>query len=354
MLFHYFQVQMKIICEGEVIIKPMPCQHTYKHISVQSYTYCSWRNGENDEELTKETSDHPPLSLHRGWEAHQRPLLTGIVTSSGHLLPPLHSIGLIVFLFIYFTIDFSVEADMALIHSDWLSWCDGWNKASKQTQCKTSVTRLCVSVWVIACVCLFRCASVFVCVFALASLSKYVCEQICNTVWPCVYVCVYLCTYVCVRVCVCAYTWRACGGCWRKKARGRTMCHNYALGVTVKTALKPDEVVFTNMNRQIEHHIGVRYPPLSLYLTHTQTQRHTHVHTPLSPSLVAALPLSVTSCVYLWVCASTVNVCSVCPISSPCFRYDGGGANEKKSRNRSRPGKKVSVLLIKEGRKSGT
>lgn len=48
------------------------------------------------------------------------------------------------------------------------------------------------------------------------------------------------------------------------------MCHNYTQGVTVKTALKPDEVVFTNMNRQIEQHIGVSFPPPSLTHTHGQ------------------------------------------------------------------------------------
>lgn len=62
------------------------------------------------------------------------------------------------------------------------------------------------------------------------------------------------------------------------------MCHNYAQGVTASTALKPDEVVFTDMNRQIEHHIGVTPPP---------------------PSHVTMPPFSVTSCVYLWLCAST-------------------------------------------------
>ena len=44
-------------------------------------------------------------------------------------------------------------------------------------------------------------------------------------------------------------------------ARSRTMCHNYAQGVTMKTALKPFEAVFTHTNIQIEHHIGVRFPP---------------------------------------------------------------------------------------------
>lgn len=124
------------------------------------------------------------------------------------------------------------------------------------------------------------------------------------------------------------------------------MCHNDTLGVTVKTVLKPDEVVFTNMNRQIEHHIGVSY----------RTQ--THIPLPLSTSLVAALPLSVTSCGYLWVCASAVNVRTACPISSPCFRYDreerGGWAMRKSPAIDPGLRKKVSVLLITEGRKRGT
>lgn len=147
---------MKIICEGEVIIQPLHCQHTYKptvflcnhtHIVVEGV-------GRLMGELTKETSHHPPsLSPSTGLEAHQRPLLPGVVTTEGHLLPAHHSIGLIVLLFIYFTIDLSAEADMALIHSDWLSWCDGWSKASKQTQCKTSVT----------CVCVCACVSVKLC-----------------------------------------------------------------------------------------------------------------------------------------------------------------------------------------------
>ncbi len=92
-------------------------------------------------------------------------------------------------------------------------------------------------------------------------------------------------------------------------ARSRTMCHNYAQGVNVKTALKPKEVVFISINILTEHHIGVSSAiPLSARL-------------PPLPSLVAMLSLSVTSCVYLWVCANMVNVCSVCPISSSCFRY---------------------------------
>lgn len=120
-----------------------------------------------------------------------------------------------------------------------------------QDKCDTLV---CVSLVCLShclCVCLFSCASVFVYLFALAFISKSVCVQICHTNRPCVGLC----------VCVCVYTWWACGTCWRKMARSRTMCHNYAQGVTVKTALKPNEVVFTNINIQIEHHIGVSCPP---------------------------------------------------------------------------------------------
>lgn len=182
---------------------------------------------------------------------------------------------------------------------------------------------VCVCVSHCACACLFRCASVFVCKFALAFLSKCFCVQICHTTRPCVYVCVYLC------VCVFMRTHDEHVVPAEEKWQCRTMCHNYALGVTVKTALKPEEVVFTSINIQIEHHIGVSYPPLSLSL---------------SPSPVAVLPMSVTSCVCLWLCASMVNVCSVCPhfflLLQIC--WNGGGCN------RSRPGKKVSVLLINE------
>lgn len=157
----HFEAQMKIICEGEVIITASSC---IKHISPQSCAHCSRRNGENDGEVTKETSDHPPL-----------PPLAGKLSSSLCWQESSHQPGatccrpstqllLIVFLFIYFTIDFSVEADMALIHSDWLSWCDGWNKASKQTQCKTSVTCSCVCLCESLRVCLFVCMCIRVCV----------------------------------------------------------------------------------------------------------------------------------------------------------------------------------------------
>lgn len=119
--WNYFPIRMRIICSGEVIIKLTRRQRMHMYISLQTYTYCvegEWVE-KNDGELTKETSDHPPLSLHQRWEAHQRPLLAGGVSPPGHLLPRLRSIALIVFLFIYFTIDFSVGADVALINSDW-------------------------------------------------------------------------------------------------------------------------------------------------------------------------------------------------------------------------------------------
>lgn len=126
------------------------------------------------------------LSPSTEWEAHQRPLPAGGATPAGHLLPPLDSNTLIVSSFIHFTTEFPVEADVALINSDWLSQCDGRNKASKQTQCKTSVTLLCVCES--QCVCVSM-SVLFV--FALASLSKCACVQICHTVSP-------LCTFVCL------------------------------------------------------------------------------------------------------------------------------------------------------------
>lgn len=73
--------------------------------------------------------------------------------------------------------------------------------------------------------------------------------------------------FVYVRVCACARDERVvpAGGKKNKKmARSRTMCHNYAQGVTAKAAPKPFEAVFTDTNIQIEHHIGVRSPPLPL------------------------------------------------------------------------------------------
>lgn len=85
--------------------------------------------------------------------------------------------------------------------------------------------------------------------------------------------------------------------------------------------LKSDEVMFTGLNRQIEQHIGVSYLPL----IHTHARTLKFIGTHLLPSLVAMTPLSVTSCVYLWVYASDINVCSVCPISPSCFRCDRKG-----------------------------
>lgn len=110
-------------------------------------------------ELTKEsrplTSDHPPLSPHSGLAAQHPPLVAGRVTAPAHLLPPLHPTALIVFLFIYFPIDFCVEADVALIHSDWLSRCDGCNKGSEQTQSETRLTRVYVCAYECECSKLF-------------------------------------------------------------------------------------------------------------------------------------------------------------------------------------------------------
>lgn len=70
--------------------------------------------------------------------------------------------------------------------------------------------------------------------------------------------------FVYVRVCAPArdeHVVPAGGKKIKKMARSRTMCHNYAQGVTAKAAPKPFEAVFTDTNIQIEHHIGVRSPP---------------------------------------------------------------------------------------------
>lgn len=73
--------------------------------------------------------------------------------------------------------------------------------------------------------------------------------------------------FVYVRVCASArdeHVVPAGGKKIKKMARSRTMCHNYVQGVTAKAAPKPFEAVFTDTNIQIEHHIGVRSPPLPL------------------------------------------------------------------------------------------
>lgn len=130
------------------------------------------------------------LSPSTEWEAHQRPLPAGGATPAGHLLPPLDSNTLIVSSFIHFTTEFPVEADVALINSDWLSRCDGRNKASKQTQCKTSVTLLCV--------CESQCVCVCVCPFCLClHLHLYQSVPVYRFATPSVR---------CVRLCVCEYT----------------------------------------------------------------------------------------------------------------------------------------------------
>lgn len=111
------------------------------------------------------------------------------------------------------------------------------------------VTLVCLSHCL--CACLLSCAPGFVHVFALPFISKSVGVQIGRTM------CMLMC--VCVRV----YMSQACGTCGRNIARSTTMCHNYARGVTMKTALKSEEAVFTNINIQIEHHIGVSPLPTS-------------------------------------------------------------------------------------------
>lgn len=121
--------------------------------------------------------------------------------------------------------------------------------------------------------------------------------------------------FVYVRVCASArdeHVVPAGGKKIKKMARSRTMCHNYVQGVTAKAAPKPFEAVFTDTNIQIEHHIGVRSPPLPLSPPHSLTTFSPH---PLWPwRLCLPLPVCINGA-----CASTVNVCSVCPISSSLF-----------------------------------
>lgn len=137
---------------------------------------------------------------------------------------------------------------MALINSDWLSWCDGWNKATEQTQCKTSVTHLCLSHCV--CACFFNPASVFVYLIALKVCLH---PDLPHHPSECVY----------MGVCVFTHDEHVVPA-EEKAARSRTMCHNYVQGVTVKTALKPDEVLFTNINIQIE--LSVSLTKLSVHI----------------------------------------------------------------------------------------
>lgn len=101
------------------------------------------------------------------------------------------------------------------------------------------------------------------------------------------------------------------------------MCHNYSQGVTVKTALKPDEVVFTNMNRQIEQHIGVSFPPPSLL--HSHKHAHTHTHTCNTRNSLSPIPRGYSSvachflCVFMGVCQ--YGKCMQClPHFFPLFR----------------------------------
>lgn len=178
MFSNYLQVQMKIIWESEVTIEPKHCQCTYKNISLQSRLHFKewgewWRTNKGN--ITPPSSLPPPTL-----RSSSAPSAGGKHHFSGPLVA-FHSIGLIVFLFICFTIDFSVEADVAVIRSDWLSWCDGWNKASKQTQCEISVTPLCVSAWVtmhvsvcsVGCLCL--CLHLLFVLCRNASVHRFAC-----------------------------------------------------------------------------------------------------------------------------------------------------------------------------------
>lgn len=201
----------------------------------------------------------------------------------------------------------SVDSEMALIHVD--RSChgvmDGAEPLSKHNGGWEWHACLRESLFLYICLTVSACACV--CVFALVSPSS-ASALICNTFWARV-------AFAIVHL----KNIEAAGGKKRQeKKSGGTMCHNYVLGVGVKTALNADEVMFTNMNRQIQRRIGVSYLPFFFFFFITQTL--THTHNSLLLSLVAALCLSLTSCVYLWVCASRVNVCSICPISSSCFR----------------------------------
>ena len=246
-----------------------PPAHAHVYFPTDVHMLCWGRmGGKNDGELTKETSDHPPLSLHRRWEAHQRPLLAGGVSPPGHLLPRLRSIALIVLLFIYFTIDFSVGADVALINSDWpvMVW---W---MEQSQWANTMQDKCDTLLCVCAVCASRC--VFVCTRIFYGF----------TTPPC-HVCMFLCAGVCVCVCARDEHVVPAGGKKKKKmARSRTMCHNYAQGVTARNSV---EAIWGGVYRY-EHTNRTPYwcqtpPPLTTFSPH-----------PLWP----VAPLSATSCVY--------------------------------------------------------
>lgn len=87
----------------------------------------------NSPALTKKTSHTPSLLLHKRLRSSFAPS----VGRRRYCQQPL--VAALIYIQ-YITIDFSVEAGAALISGDWLSRRDGWNKASKQTQC--SLARL--------------------------------------------------------------------------------------------------------------------------------------------------------------------------------------------------------------------
>lgn len=178
----------------------------------------------------------------------------------------------------------------------WLAVMVWWMEQSQQanTMRDKCDTLVCVCVSHRACVCLFSWVSVFVSALALCSLPKCVCTQICMY--------------------VCAMRW-ACGHCWGKKmSRDAWRCVTIALCVSLWT--ESDEVMF------VPHWPDILVAAHCLFFSLSLSLAQSHTHLSLSLSLVAMPPLSVTSCVYLWLCARAVNVCSVCPISSPCCRYD--------------------------------
>lgn len=289
MFSNYLQVQTKIIWESEVTIELKHCQCTYKNISLKSCLHFKewgewWRTNKGN--ITPPSSLPPPRL-----RSSSAPSAGGKHHFSGPLVA-FHSIGLIVFLFICFTIDFSVEADVAVIRSDWLSWCDGWNKASKQTQCEISVTPLCVSAWV--------------------TVHVSVCSVGCLCL--CLHLLFVLCRNASVHrfACMCVQRDEHCWG--KKMSRDAWLCVTIALCVSLWT--ESDEVMF------VPHWPDILVAAHCLFFSLSLSLAHSHTHLSLSLSLVAMPPLSVTSCVYLWLCARAVNVCSVCPISSPCCRYD--------------------------------
>lgn len=275
MFSNYLQVQTKIIWESEVTIELKHCQCMYKNISLKSRLHFKewgewWRTNKGN--ITPPSSLPPPRL-----RSSSAPSAGGKHHFSGPLVA-FHSIGLIVFLFICFTIDFSVEADVAVIRSDWLSWCDGWNKASKQTQCEISVTPLCVSAWVtvhvsvcsVGCLCL--CLHLLFVLCRNASVHRFAC--------------------MCVQ---CDEHAVAAGE--KNVTRCMTMRHDCALRVTVNRVRWGD--VCTTLAR----HIGSSSLPLLFPLALPCTVTHTPLSLPI-PCGHASLVCHFL-CVFMVVCQSS-------------------------------------------------